>query len=178
MSYPKSTLTQASRTCESGSAAQPPTERLQMNWLAAVAAGFICLAGISPVCAQDKAPAPAAGKARNSGEISQAESNARPITVTGEVIDTWCYTSHVMGSGRGAKHAGCARACIAGGVAPGILDDKGNLYIAAKHRGYQGCRDLLLPHVAKRVTVKGWVAEKGGCRVLKITSVKLAAARK
>jgi hypothetical protein len=113
----------------------------------------------------EKAPAPAP---------PTAKTDARPITVTGEVVDTWCYASHVMGEGRGPKHRKCALACISGGVAPGIVDDQGNLYIAAKHRGYEGCRSLLLPYVAKRVTATGWVARKGGCQVLKITSVRPA----
>lgn len=114
-----------------------------------------------------------------SGKTAQApaRTNAVPITVTGEVVDTWCYSSHVMGEGRGPKHEKCARDCIAGGVAIGIVDDEGNLYIASKHRGYQGCLDLLIKYVAKRVTVTGWVAKggKNAVPVLKITSVKPAA---
>lgn len=113
----------------------------------------------------------AAKNAKSSPAAVSVKTNAEPITITGEVVDTWCYTSHVMGEGRGAKHQKCATTCIAGGVAPGIVDDQGNLYIAAKHKAYEGCRSLLLPYAAKRVTVKGWVARKGGCQVLKITSV-------
>ncbi len=57
----------------------------------------------------------------------------------------------------------------------GILDEKtGELFIAAKHKGYKGCKDLLLPFVAKRVAVKGWTARKGGCNWIKISEVKLA----
>lgn len=120
------------------------------------------------------APAAPPEKSKKAPDPAIAKTDARPITVTGEVVDTWCYASHVMGEGRGPKHRKCALACISGGVAPGIVDDEGNLYIAAKHRGYEGCRSLLLPYVAKRVTATGWLARKGGCQVLKITSVKPA----
>ncbi len=66
--------------------------------------------------------------------------------MTGEVVDAWCYASQVMGSGRGEKHKACALACIHGGVSAGILDEKtGELFIAAKHKGYKGCTVLLLP---------------------------------
>lgn len=109
-------------------------------------------------------------------KAAPSRTNAVPVTVTGEVVDTWCYSSHVMGEGRGPKHEKCARSCIAGGVAIGIVDDQGKLYIASKHHGYQGCMDLLMKYVAKRVTVSGWMA-KGGSNavpVLKITSVKPA----
>lgn len=98
----------------------------------------------------------------------------KPIELTGEVVDAWCYTSQVMGPGRGEKHKACALACAHGGVTLGILDEKTNeLFIAAKYRGYTGCKELLLPFVAKRVKVKGWVARKGGCTLLKIKSVEL-----
>ncbi|MBY0356770.1 MAG: hypothetical protein K2W82_02110 [Candidatus Obscuribacterales bacterium] len=100
------------------------------------------------------------------------QNQAKPIEVTGEVVDAWCWSSGVMGPGQGAKHKSCALACIAGGVTAGIVDDKGNLYIAAKSKAYNGCRDQLLPFVAKRVKVKGYIASRGGCRVLKISEVK------
>lgn len=97
----------------------------------------------------------------------------KPFTVTGEVIDVWCYCSQVMGSGRGEQHKACALACAHGGVTLGIVADRtGEVYIAAKYRGYQGCKDLLLPYVAKHVKVAGWLAQRGGCNVLKIKSVE------
>ncbi len=100
------------------------------------------------------------------------KTNTREMTIEGEVVDTWCYCSGVMGDGRGEKHKKCARLCVGGGVTAGILADDGTLYIAAKHQGYKGCAGLLLPYVAERVKAKGWLAERGGCKVLKITSVE------
>lgn len=103
----------------------------------------------------------------------------KKVEITGEVVDAWCYASQVMGPGRGEKHKACALACIHGGVSAGILDEKtGELFIAAKHKGYTGCKELLLPFVAKRVVVKGWIARKGGCNLIKIQEVKLAAENK
>jgi hypothetical protein len=99
---------------------------------------------------------------------------AKEFELTGEVVDTWCFTSQTMGPGRGNRHQACGLACAAGGVTLGIVDDKGTLYIAAKHKGYQGCKELLMPFMAKRVHVVGWLAQAGGCNVLKINSVKLA----
>ncbi|MGD9681862.1 MAG: hypothetical protein AB7W16_11820 [Candidatus Obscuribacterales bacterium] len=101
------------------------------------------------------------------------KTNTRPITLEGEVIDTWCYCSGVMGPGRGPEHEKCAKLCVAGGVSAGILADDGTVYIAAKHQGYKGCNGLLLPYVAQRVRATGWVAERGGCKVLKISKVEL-----
>lgn len=108
--------------------------------------------------------------------LDEERINNRPevqlTQITGEVVDTWCYTSHVMGPGRGPKHKACALACAHGGVTLGIVDDKDVLYIAAKHRGYTGCKELLTPFVAKRVKVICWVAKRGGCNVIKIKSVE------
>lgn len=99
---------------------------------------------------------------------------AKEFQVTGEVVDSWCFASQTMGPGRGPRHQACGLACAAGGVTLGILDDQGNLYIAAKHKGYQGCKELLMPFMAKRVHVVGWLAQAGGCNILKVQSVKLS----
>lgn len=95
-----------------------------------------------------------------------------PIEVVGEVVDTWCYTGRVVGLGRGKAHEQCAKTCMLGGITAGILDDKGTLYIAAKTRGYIGANRALLPYVAKRVRVKGFVARTGGTQLLKIDSIE------
>lgn len=100
------------------------------------------------------------------------KTNTRPVTIEGEVVDTWCYTSGVMGPGRGEVHKSCARKCVGGGVTAGIVTDDGTLYIAAKHKAYNGCAGLLLPFVASRVKVSGWLAEKGGVKLLKINTVE------
>ncbi len=99
---------------------------------------------------------------------------AHEFEVTGEVVDAWCFTSQTMGPGRGYRHQACGLACAAGGVTLGIVDDKGTLYIAAKHKGYKGCKELLMPFMARRVHAVGWLAQAGGCNVMKINEVKLA----
>lgn len=109
---------------------------------------------------------------KRDAEVTQ-KVNAHPAELTGEVIDAWCYCSKVMGDGRGKEHEKCAKLCVAGGVSAGILTDDGTVYIAAKHQGYKGANGILLPFVAKRVKVKGWVAERGGIKVVKVRTVTL-----
>jgi len=96
------------------------------------------------------------------------------VDLTGEVVDSWCFSSGVMGPGRGPRHKACGLACAMGGVTLGIVDDNNILYIAAKHQGYSGCKELLTPFMAQRVHIKGWLAESGGCKLLKIASVEAA----
>jgi hypothetical protein len=95
------------------------------------------------------------------------------VDLVGEVVDSWCFSSGVMGPGRGPRH-NCGLACAMGGVTLGIVDDNNVLYIAAKHQGYTGCQDLLTPFMAERVHIKGWLAESGGCKLLKIATVERA----
>jgi hypothetical protein len=99
-----------------------------------------------------------------------------PITLIGEVIDVWCYTSEIMGEGKGEKHKTCALACGGGGMPLGILEDKtGQVYVACKsNKAFKGCNEILLPYVAQRVKVTGYVARKGGCQALRIEKVELA----
>lgn len=101
------------------------------------------------------------------------KATTRPVTVTGEVVDAWCYASQTMGPGRGPGHKGCALACAHGGVSIGILEDgTKELFIAAKYRGFQGCKDLLIPYMGEKVIVNGWVGDLGGSKLLKIKDVR------
>lgn len=101
------------------------------------------------------------------------KSKTRPVTVIGEVVDSWCFSSGTMGPGSGPHHKACALACIAGGVTPGIAEEKtGVLWVATKYKGYKGCKELLLPYVARRVKVTGWAAHIGMTNNLKIDTVE------
>ena len=114
--------------------------------------------------------------AKKRDESVMQKTNTEEAELVGEVIDAWCYCSKVMGDGRGKEHEKCAKLCVAGGVSAGILTDDGTVYIAAKHQGYKGANGILLPYVAKRVRVKGWIAERGGCKVVKVREVELVEA--
>lgn len=54
-------------------------------------------------------------------------------TITGEVMDTWCYVSQIMGGSDfvvGTTHHVCAVWCAAGGVPVGLLDKSdGTIYM-------------------------------------------------
>jgi hypothetical protein len=106
-------------------------------------------------------------------KIEIAQPKIKKVTVTGEVVDAWCYASQTMGPGRGEGHKACALACSYGGVTMGILEDgTKDLYVAAKSsKAYKGCNELLIPYVAQKVTVTGWVGTMGGCRMLKIETL-------
>jgi hypothetical protein len=106
-------------------------------------------------------------------KIEIAQPKIDKVKITGEVVDAWCYASQTMGPGRGEGHKACALACSYGGVTMGILEDgTKDLYVAAKSsKAYKGCNELLIPYVAQKVTVTGWVGTLGGCRMLKIETL-------
>jgi hypothetical protein len=57
------------------------------------------------------------------------------ITVTGEIIDTWCYYSGVMGGPDavvGSAHHTCALWCSASGIPIGLLAEDGTVYTILK----------------------------------------------
>lgn len=104
---------------------------------------------------------------------TEIKSTTREVVVIGEVVDAWCYASQTMGPGRGPGHRACALACAHGGVSIGILEDGSkDLYVAAKYKGFQGCKDLLIPYMGEKVKAVGWVGDLGGCRMLKIKTVE------
>src|SRR5437773_346822 len=63
-----------------------------------------------------------------------AQPKGPKITVKGEVVDLWCY---LEGGDHGAKHKACSTACAKAGNPIGILDSKGNLYVAMGIKDHQ-----------------------------------------
>ncbi len=57
------------------------------------------------------------------------------IEIKGELIDTWCYFSGVMGGPEsvvGTAHHTCAMWCAAGGIPVGLLGEDGEVYMVLK----------------------------------------------
>jgi len=98
-----------------------------------------------------------------------AEPKGQHATINGEVVDMWCY---LEGGDRGPSKKACATACAKAGNPIGVLDAKGNLYVAAGLQDHQPARDLLIAKMSDQVTVSGTVVKKGGVQMIYIDSVK------
>ena len=75
---------------------------------------------------------------------AQASTSAKAIEIKGEVIDTWCYFSGVMGGEDavvGTAHHTCALWCAAGGIPVGVRTEDGDVYMVLKYEG----EDILKP---------------------------------
>ncbi|HMF94309.1 MAG TPA: hypothetical protein VKE96_08455 [Vicinamibacterales bacterium] len=99
----------------------------------------------------------------------RAQPRGDRATVTGEVVDLWCY---LEGGDRGPAKKQCATACAKAGNPIGILDSAGNLYVASGLKDHQPAHTMLLGRMSDEVTVSGTVVKKGGIQMIYIDAVK------
>jgi hypothetical protein len=99
---------------------------------------------------------------------------AKPVTVTGRVVDNVCWLP--MGL-KGEAHRECAIGCDKAGVRMALLDERANvLYTLMADKPFADPNALLREHFERVVTVQGDLYEApGGQRVLAIKAVRVAA---
>ena len=108
---------------------------------------------------------------------AHAASQGEPITIKGELIDTWCYLSGVMGGPEavvGTAHHTCAMWCAAGGIPVGVLAEDGTVYMVLKLPGAEGQGDVADSYVTMTndtVEAKGTAWERDGVRYLVVAEV-------
>ena len=97
---------------------------------------------------------------------------AERATVTGEVIDSWCYLTEIMYP-LGTAHHQCAIWCATGGIPVGILDDDERVYIILKLENDSDnvANQSVIEIQTHRVTVEGDVFERDGMTYLTIDRV-------
>ena len=102
--------------------------------------------------------------------VMGAEKAAEPVTVTGELIDTYCYS--LMGA-KGESHRQCAIDCVKAGIPAGILQDGTNkVYVLLPNKDKTGLPKEILEKMARKVTITGKVAAVGGSQFLTVESIK------
>src|SRR5579862_1139342 len=121
--------------------------------IVAGAAVLTCAAAL-PLCAQAAAQAPATDE-----------------TITGQVIDLYCYTTK---GAMGAGHKECAEACAKSGVPLGILSSDGTIYLPVSAKPGDPQNAKLVDHVESRVTVTGTTHFEHGLHTIEIKSVSAA----
>ncbi len=98
------------------------------------------------------------------------------IQVKGEIIDTWCYYSGVMGGPDavvGSAHHTCALWCSAGGIPVGLLADDGTVYMVIKTGDdTESARgDTLLKLASNTVEADGIAYQRDGINYLVVSRV-------
>ncbi|MGI9356310.1 MAG: hypothetical protein ACR2PF_14255 [Rhizobiaceae bacterium] len=89
-----------------------------------------------------------------------AATEGKMIEVKGEIIDTWCYFSGVMGGPdavTGTAHHTCALWCAAGGIPIGIRSEEGKVFMVLKLKGQQPLEptDAIMEIQSQVITAKG-----------------------
>lgn len=105
-----------------------------------------------------------------------ATSEGTRIQVTGEIIDTWCYYSGVMGGPDavvGSGHHTCALWCSAGGIPVGLLAEDGTVYTVLKiaQDSNSASGDTQLSLAAHTVTADAMLYERDGLKYLVVNEV-------
>jgi len=94
------------------------------------------------------------------------------VTVTGEVVDLWCY---MRNDDHGQGHKNCSTKCASMGNPIGFLDEaKDELYILAGKTDYQvthEVRDELIQRMNETVTIKGIVVKRANTQLLYVQSL-------
>lgn len=98
------------------------------------------------------------------------------VQVRGEIIDTWCYYSGVMGGPdavTGSAHHTCALWCSAGGIPVGLLGDDGQVYMVLKIAGDDGSAggDTQLRLASHEITADGLLYHRDGLNYLVVEEV-------
>jgi hypothetical protein len=96
--------------------------------------------------------------------------SARAETVTGEVIDTFCFAT--MGA-KGASHKQCGVDCVKKGIPAGLLE-KGTdkVYVLLPAKDKEPLPAGLVEKMGSDVTVTGKVHATGGSTFLTVESFK------
>ena len=98
------------------------------------------------------------------------------IQITGEIIDTWCYYSGVMGGPdavTGTAHHTCALWCSAGGIPVGLLAEDGTVYTILKIAGdaNNAGGDTALSLASHEVTADGMHYQRDGIDYIVVENV-------
>jgi hypothetical protein len=96
--------------------------------------------------------------------------SAASVSITGELIDTFCYAS--MGA-KGESHRQCAMECVKKGIPAGILQDGTNkVYVLLPSKDDSPLPPAVVNNMAHKVTITGKVYTTGGTQFLTVESIK------
>ncbi len=98
------------------------------------------------------------------------------IQIKGELIDTWCYYSGVMGGPdavTGSAHRTCALWCSAGGIPVGLLAEDGTVYMVIKVADdtQSASSGTLLRLASNTIEADGYAYERDGINYLVVSQV-------
>ena len=95
------------------------------------------------------------------GEKKEELPSGETKKISGEVVDLVCYIDH---NATGARHADCAKTCIAAGLPVALKADDGKTYLLVGE--HVPINAELAQYAAKKITVEGKVASRDGINMI------------
>lgn len=110
------------------------------------------------------------------GPSGSALAASKMVEIRGEVIDTWCFFSGVMGGEDaviGSAHHTCALWCAAGGIPVGVLTEDGDVFMVLKYEGEDILEptDTVMEVQSDIITAKGMHYVRDGVNYLVVEKV-------
>jgi hypothetical protein len=102
-------------------------------------------------------------------ETKKEEAKPAPVTLTGEVIDLYCYMSHPA-SATGAEHMKCAQGCMKKGLPVGFLAADGTVYLIIG-KEHEPVNATLADWAGKKSAVTGVVQENKSMKAIEFASI-------
>lgn len=127
----------------------------------------LCLAVFAPAIVSFAGLSAGSAHATTAGE---------PMEIKGEIIDTWCYLSGVMGGPDavvGTSHHTCALWCAAGGIPVGVRAEDGTVYMVLKIKGEDALAktDTIMEIQSDTILAKGVHYVRDGVNYLVVEKV-------
>jgi hypothetical protein len=105
------------------------------------------------------------------GFFAQVYAAGKAVTLKGEVIDTYCYST--MGA-KGESHRQCAIDCFKAGIPAGLLENGTNkVYVLLPNKDKTSLpQSEILEKMGRQATITGKVYVSGGSQFLTVESIK------
>ena len=104
-------------------------------------------------------------------QAAAAAGGGDQVTLTGQVIDVNCYSTHQLS---GAQHKNCATACANKGVSLAILTNDGTIYMPVSSKPADPQNSRLLAFAEGKVKVTGTHRMANGLHTIEIATVEAA----
>ena len=104
----------------------------------------------------------------NRVSASEENASAPDVTLSGTVVDTFCY---LQNGNHKPTHTSCSKTCIAKGVPAGFLTDDGTLYILFDQQP-GSVKDKVAGFIDVPAILKGTPMTRGGVKGIQMKSIE------
>jgi hypothetical protein len=115
-----------------------------------------------------------AGETMHKAMEKPTASTPSEVTLTGEVIDMYCYMSHPA-TGRGPDHASCAQTCMRKGLPIGFLSG-GQVYVLIG-KDHESVKDLVVDLAGVQSKLTGKLMDHDGVKAIELIKIEKVASK-